>query len=93
MGETHVVCGSRDSSAKGGPIFTGLKAVLGDTVADVSLDSFLDLRMTFNCGKRLRLFCDQSGHENNDDSYRILTADGRVYGVVTGLVELEQRQT
>ncbi len=92
MGETEVVCGSQDSAEEGRPIQTGIRPMIGDTVAEVSLNSFLDLVVVFSGGKRLRLFCDQSGHENNDVSYWLSMPTGEAYGVITALIEREGKQ-
>lgn len=87
VGDKQIVCGSQDSAEEGKPIQFGIREMIGDTVAGVSLNSFLDLLVVFNSGKELRLFCDQSGHANNEDSYELSTIDGRSYGVITGLIE------
>jgi hypothetical protein len=85
-GERTIVCGSRDSAADDGALLAGVTDLLGDIVADVSVSTFLDLLVIFAGGKRLRLFCDQQGHEDEDDSYRLFTADDQCYGVITGLI-------
>jgi hypothetical protein len=86
--ETRIACGSQDSAEEGMPMQSTIREMMGDVIKDVSLNSFLDLLIVFSSGKRLRLFCDQSGHENNEDSYAIFTAHGEMYGVMTGLIEL-----
>ncbi len=85
--DTQMVCGSQDSVEEGKPIQTALQQMMGDTIADISLTSFLDLLLVFDSGTRLRLFCDQNGHENNEDCYRLSIAGGEAYGVITGLIE------
>jgi hypothetical protein len=89
-GETQIVCGSQDSAEEGRPIQSAIREMMGDTVTDISLSSFLDLLVVFSSGTRLRVFCDQSGHEDNADSYGLLMPDGKMYGIITGLIELDQ---
>jgi len=92
MGEGQILCGSEDVVADEGPGLNGLRQLVGNTVSEVSLSPFLDLLLEFTSGRRLRLFCDQSGHENNDDSYRLFTAAGRMYGVIAGSIERKEVQ-
>lgn len=89
-GESQILCGSQDSLDEEGAMLGGLQQIVGSTVTEVSLNSFLDLVLAFDGGKRLRLFCDESVHEDRDDSYRLYTPDRRMYGVITGLIEVQQ---
>lgn len=68
-------------------MLSGLQKLPGDAVSDVSINPFLDLLVALDSGRRLRLFCDQSGHDDNEDSYRLHTPEGRTYAVITGLIE------
>jgi hypothetical protein len=85
-GERTIVCGSMDSAADDGPLLSGVTDLLSDSVADVAVNTFLDPLVIFAGGRQLRLFCDQQGREDGDDSYRLFTPDDQSYGVITGLI-------
>ena len=70
---------------------SGLTQLVGQTVAEVSVNSFLDLLMVFSGGLRLRLFCDQRTDDLDYDScYTLFVRAEGSYSVGNGVITLER---
>jgi hypothetical protein len=73
---TGIVSGSGDLEDE--TMLSGLMRLLGETVEEVSLNSFLDLLVVFTGGLRLRLFCDQRTDDLDTDAcYALFVAEFR----------------
>lgn len=67
--QNMVFCTWRDSESRIGKL---LKSLLGKKIIDIQIDDFYDLRVKFQKGHTLHLFCEQIDEEN----YAIKTPDG-----------------
>ena len=91
-GSTHIVGGSGDwDEKKQGLATDSLKTVLDSPVADVELNSFLDLTIAFHSGTRLHVFCDQSAcDQSGDQCYSFFLRKTGAYTVVSkGMIRFE----
>jgi hypothetical protein len=72
-------------------MLSGLTKLIGQTVAEVSVNSFLDLLVVFSGSLRLRLFCDQgTGDLDYDSCYTLLVRSEGSCSVGNGAITLER---
>jgi hypothetical protein len=85
-----IVSGSGDLEDE--VMVSGLTKLVGQTVAEVSANSFLDLLVVFTGGLRLRLFCDMRADDLDYDYYYVLfvRAEG-AYSVANGAITTLER--
>ncbi len=85
---TGIVSGSGDCDDE--TMLSGLTNLVGQTVAEISVDSFLDLLVVFSGGLRLRLFCDQSTEDlNNDCCYTLFIRGEGAWSVTNNVITHE----
>jgi hypothetical protein len=78
-----IVSGSGDLEDE--TMVSGLTKLVGQTVAEVSVNSFLDLLVVFTGGLRLRLFCDIHADDLDYDScYTLFVHAEGAYSVANG---------
>jgi len=71
-----VICGSTDSNRAGGPMLTGLQALVGQTVESFRLGApGFDLELRFTNGWRFLIFCDQVDEVDPNDNYTLFCPD------------------
>jgi hypothetical protein len=67
-----VLCGSTDDDRNDGPMVQGLRELVGKAVLAVQVEAPVpDLAISFDDGLRLKVFCDQTNLETNDDNYSL----------------------
>jgi hypothetical protein len=86
-----VVSGSRDNEDE--IMLSGPRKLIGETVAEVSVSSLLDLLVTFSGGVRLSVFCNR--HTDNPDidiCYDLYIRDEEVCSVGSGVIFLDRTE-
>jgi len=64
-----VICGSSDDNSKGGKMLSGLKLLTGLRISRVNLSKpGLDLEIEFSKGLTLKVFCDQTNENDQNDN-------------------------
>jgi hypothetical protein len=80
-GHDTVLCGCEDSNVEGGPMLTGLRSLVGQMVIAVEISpQGCDLVFVFGNGLSLRVFCEHTDNEEQDDNYSFFVP-GLVYTV------------
>ncbi len=65
-----IICGWRDSNSNGGPMVLGLKQLTGEIVTSANIeDGSFDINLTFSCGLRLQIFCDETNQQASGANY------------------------
>ena len=91
LGDT-VLCGSTDDDRNDGAMKIGLRGLEGKTVLALSVEYPVpDLSISFEGDLRLRVFCDQTNIETNDDNYSVRVGDTIHVVGARGRIGLEQR--
>ena len=71
-------------------MLSGLAKLIGQTVTGVSVDSFLDLLVSFSNSMRLRLFCEQGEEDvGGDVCYAFYVRNEEVWSVAKGEIAVE----
>lgn len=71
-------------------MLSGPMKLVGQTVAEVSVDSFLDLLVVFSGGLRLRLFCDQRTDDQDTwSSYTLFVRGEGAWSVTNNVITHE----
>lgn len=91
---SSVICGSTDDDRNDGAMVTGLLGLEGKTVLAVSVENPVpDLSISFSEGFRLKVFCDQTNLDTNDDNYSVRVGD-TIYAVgARGHIVMEKRSS
>jgi hypothetical protein len=80
-----IVSGSSDTDDE--IMLSGPNKLIGETVAEISVNSFLDLRVVFSGGARLSLFCNQHGKDPDIDfCYALSIGKEEVCSVGNGVI-------
>lgn len=83
-----IVSGSRDTDDE--IMMSGPNRLIGETVADISVNSFLDLQVVFRGGACLRLFCNHHGKNPDIDiCYALFIGKDEECSVGNGVITLE----
>jgi hypothetical protein len=78
-----IICGCWEDNSANGSMLRGLQQLVGEKVESIKLFTpTLDLRISFNNGLTLHIFCDQTDLIENNDNYSLFT-DSYVYIVGT----------
>ncbi len=68
----EIVCGSTDDDRNDGPMVSGLSQMVAKRVVSIEVSEPLpDVAIEFTDGLCLRLFCDQTNLETDDDNYSV----------------------
>jgi len=88
VGGARIACGSGDYEEE--TMLSGLAKLIGQTVTGVSVDSFLDLLVSFSNSMRLRLFCEQGEEDvGGDVCYAFYVRNEEVWSVAKGEIAVE----
>ena len=87
-----VLCGSTDDDRNDGPMVQGLAALKGRTVRGIEVaDPIPDFELHFDGDLRLKVFCDQTNVETNDDNFSLRLGE-TIYAVAArGHLAIEKR--
>lgn len=87
-----VLCGSTDDDRNDGPMVRGLQELVGKLIVAVDVDDPVpDLELLFGDGLRLKVFCDQTNLETNDDNYSVRLGETIYVVGCRGYTLVEQR--
>ncbi len=95
LGNSHILAGSGDIDEHEDGMKDGLVEILNSSITNIQLDSFLDLSLEFQNGRRLKVFCDQSESVRNeltDYCYSLFVGDDNIYSVGSGRIVSEQQE-
>ena len=89
-----VLCGSTDDDRNDGPMVQGLAALKGRTVRGIEVaDPIPDFELHFDGDLRLKVFCDQTNVETNDDNFSLRVGE-TIYAVAArGRLAIEKRSS
>lgn len=84
QGRKRVICSSTSSNHEAGPMQTALKRLIGTRVHGISLHGpALDMKISFDGGLALLVFCDQANEKEAEDNYSFFSPSA-VYTVPPG---------
>lgn len=87
-----VVCGAWDDNQSGGPMQSGLALLIDHRVTSVELRRpGLDLRLSFDHGLELALFCDQVNEVDGNDNYSLFLPRFIVGVETRSVIQVEER--
>lgn len=87
-----VLCGSTDDDRNDGDMVIELRGLEEKTVLALSVEHPVpDLSITFEGGLRLKVFCDQTNLETNDENYSVRVGDTIHVVGARGQIVLEKR--
>jgi hypothetical protein len=71
-----VICGASDDNSKDGKMLDGLRLLIGRRISRINLSKpGLDLDIEFSKDLTLKVFCDQTNENDQNDNYMLFTPD------------------
>ncbi len=92
--DKEVICGSWDDNSKKGKMLQGLNLLVGRHITRVDLlKPAWDLTVEFSDSLILKIFCDQTNEEDENDNYMLFTSTEILVIGSRGRLDFEQRDS